>query len=366
MTELTPNLSLPLLLPSQAQKHITHNEALTVLDMLCQLTAKTEGTNTPPTSPEDGDVHLLGAAPTGDWDGQANTVAAYDGSGWRFVTPQTGWRAFVESYGGRLMYFDGTEWVALEGGSGGGGSFDGEVEALGIGTAADTATPLTARLNTALFTALPTTESGTGSMTMTLNKETNGSDLGLLFQNGAQSVAQLGLFGDDEMKLNVSLDGSTFTEAFTIAPSNGILRQPSLPRFKAIANYDNLLTQNTWTKIDINEAIFNPQGMFDTSTCSFTAPVDGAYALGAKLLFKANGSTSVRMQGRFVLNGTTEVDASFCENSTQPVDARSTLDLNNLVELSAGDTVELQGKFFGYSSAYFAAGSTGFWAHFVG
>ncbi len=367
MSESTPNLSLPLIMASQAQKHITHNEALTVLDMLCQLTAKTEGTNTPPTDPEDGDVHLLGSAPTGDWDGQANTVASYDGSGWRFVAAKTGWRAFVESYGGRLMYFDGTEWVALEGTSaGGGGGFDGEVEAIGIGTAVDSTNPLSAKLNTALFTALPTTESGNGSMSVTLNKDADGTDLGLLFQNNAQTVAQLGLFGSDDMTLQVSSDGITYHTAYTVAPSNGILCQPNLPRFKGVTNYDNLLTQNTWTKIDINQVVFNAQGAFDTSTCVFTAPVDGAYALGAKLMFKTNGSTSVRMQGRFVLNGTTEIEASFCENSTQPVDGRSTLDLNNLVELSAGDTVELQGKFFGYSSAYYAADSTGFWGHLVG
>ena len=37
MPELSANLSLPLLMPAQAQKHVTHNEALQVLDALVQL-----------------------------------------------------------------------------------------------------------------------------------------------------------------------------------------------------------------------------------------------------------------------------------------------------------------------------------------
>ena len=38
MSDLSPILSLPLLQASQAQKHVTHNEALMQLDLLVQLT----------------------------------------------------------------------------------------------------------------------------------------------------------------------------------------------------------------------------------------------------------------------------------------------------------------------------------------
>ena len=37
MSETTVNLELPYILPSQAQKHVTHNEALQRLDALTQL-----------------------------------------------------------------------------------------------------------------------------------------------------------------------------------------------------------------------------------------------------------------------------------------------------------------------------------------
>jgi len=39
MTDTTAILGLPYLLPSQAQKHVTHNEALRQLDALVQLSA---------------------------------------------------------------------------------------------------------------------------------------------------------------------------------------------------------------------------------------------------------------------------------------------------------------------------------------
>ena len=37
MPDTTPNLALPFILPSQAQKHVTHNEALQQLDAVVQL-----------------------------------------------------------------------------------------------------------------------------------------------------------------------------------------------------------------------------------------------------------------------------------------------------------------------------------------
>ncbi|MFC3119936.1 DUF2793 domain-containing protein [Jhaorihella thermophila] len=60
MTDLSPRLGLPYLLPSQAQKHVTHNEALRLLDALVQLTVESFEALTPPASPADGECHALG------------------------------------------------------------------------------------------------------------------------------------------------------------------------------------------------------------------------------------------------------------------------------------------------------------------
>ena len=86
--EETPALRLPFILNGQAQKHVTHNEALVALDALVQLAVVSVGEDGPPASPAEGERHIVGDAPTGAWDGHAGEVAAFTGGAWRFHTPQ--------------------------------------------------------------------------------------------------------------------------------------------------------------------------------------------------------------------------------------------------------------------------------------
>ena len=48
MPDTTANLGLPLLLPAQAQKHVTHNEALQLLDILVQARVEDRTRTVPP------------------------------------------------------------------------------------------------------------------------------------------------------------------------------------------------------------------------------------------------------------------------------------------------------------------------------
>ena len=63
----TPLLKLPYILAAQSQKHVTHNEALRVLDALVQLAVLDKDLATPPGSPAAGARYIIGAAPTGAW-----------------------------------------------------------------------------------------------------------------------------------------------------------------------------------------------------------------------------------------------------------------------------------------------------------
>lgn len=54
MPDSSAILALPYLQPSQAQKHVTHNEALRLLDVLVQLSVAGFGAETPPAAPEAG------------------------------------------------------------------------------------------------------------------------------------------------------------------------------------------------------------------------------------------------------------------------------------------------------------------------
>ena len=67
----TPNLQLPYLMAAQAQKHVTHNEALRALDAVVQLTVLDKDLASPPGSPTDGVRYIVAAGPTGAWSDQA-------------------------------------------------------------------------------------------------------------------------------------------------------------------------------------------------------------------------------------------------------------------------------------------------------
>ena len=125
----TARLDLPLLRPAQAQKHVTHNEALLALDAVTQLVLETHGLNSPPAGPDEGSVHLVGPEAAEAWTGQEGRLAVRRGQGWAFLPVFAGLRAWSAA-DSVLLVHDGTEFVPLqipvpEG-----------VEAFGIGGAA--------------------------------------------------------------------------------------------------------------------------------------------------------------------------------------------------------------------------------------
>jgi hypothetical protein len=303
MSDATTHLLLPYILAAQAQKHVTHNEALRILDGLVQLSVLDRDLTAPPGSPADGDRYIVGSGATGDWAGWNLNVALWTDGAWLRLPPRTGWRAWVQDEG-LLLVYDGSSWIgttpsALQ-----------NLALLGIGTAADASNPFSAKLNAALWTAKTVAEGGTGDLFYTLNKEAAGDDLGLTLQTGFVTKALVGLFGSDRFRLAVSADGSTFFDGLSVDNATGIVDQPRLPRFKAWTNYDNYVGVGTWTKIAINNTDYNDQGAFDAANNHFVAPADGTYLFGATLLYKINASATARMRGRLVLNGTTEIRGS--------------------------------------------------------
>lgn len=59
----SPRLGLPYLVSGQAQKEVTHNDALNGLDFLVQLNVLDRDLNTPPASPTEGDTYIIGPSP---------------------------------------------------------------------------------------------------------------------------------------------------------------------------------------------------------------------------------------------------------------------------------------------------------------
>ncbi len=112
MPDTTPNLDLPFIMPAQAQKHVTHNEAIELLDMVVQLTLEQVEATVPPGTPSEGQAWALGSGTTGAWAGQGGAIATWRGGGWLFVTPREGWTAWVKA-SGTLQVNDGGAWVPL-------------------------------------------------------------------------------------------------------------------------------------------------------------------------------------------------------------------------------------------------------------
>ena len=210
MPDISARLSLPYLMPSQAQKHVTHNEALLRLDLLVQLTVEDYSANTPPALPEDGQIWGLGAAPSGAWAGHPDELAAWVDGNWYFVEPVAGWRA-ANAGTGEVRVWNGTGWTPQD--------LTG-LEGVGINTGYDS----TNRLSVSAPATLLNHE-GAGHQ-LKLNKAQSTDTASLLFQTGFSGRAEMGTNGTDAFSIKLSDDGSVWTTGLSFDGATGI---PSAP-----------------------------------------------------------------------------------------------------------------------------------------
>ena len=95
MSDTSTHLGLPYLLAAQAQKHVTHNEALRLLDAMVQLSVLDRTRTTPPASPADGDRHLVASGAAGLWAGWDLNVAFWTDGVWMRLVPRQGWLVWI-------------------------------------------------------------------------------------------------------------------------------------------------------------------------------------------------------------------------------------------------------------------------------
>ena len=139
----TPNLQLPYLIAAQAQKHVTHNEALRSLDAIVQLLVLDKDLAAPPGSPSNGDRYIVAVSPTGAWTGQAGKVAAWQDAAWVFYTPREGWLAWVADED-KVYAYTGSAWAEFTAAGTG-------VPLWGINATADATTRLAVKSTASLF-----------------------------------------------------------------------------------------------------------------------------------------------------------------------------------------------------------------------
>lgn len=216
MSQRSIHLDLPYIQPAQAQKHVTHNEALRALDALVQLSVLDTTRTEAPTGAQNGDRHIVATGATGLWAGQDDALAAFEDGVWQFYAPVIGWQALVLDQGAHV-YWDGSAWAGVGLGDAGIGPLD----QLGVNTGADTTNRLAVASDATLLT-----HDGSDHR-LKVNKATDTDTASLLFQSDWTGHAEMGLTGGTDFALRVSADGSTFTDALSADAATGTLSVPA-------------------------------------------------------------------------------------------------------------------------------------------
>lgn len=212
MPDDTTILSLPLILPAQAQKHVTHNEALLKLDLIVQLAVINRTLTTAPALPTIGDRHIVANGATGAWAGQSGRIALYTAAGWQFTQPLPGWQAYVMTES-QIATFNGLAWIAVSDGP------------FTVGQMGVSATPdATNRLSVSSPATL-LNHAGSDHQ-LKVNKAVSGDTASLLFQTGFSGRAEMGTTGSDDFAVKVSADGSAWSDALTAEAGTGEVTLP--------------------------------------------------------------------------------------------------------------------------------------------
>jgi hypothetical protein len=212
MSDFTPNLSMPFILPAQAQKHVTHNEAIELLDLLVQLTLEESSATVPPVTPAEGESWGVGTGANGDWAGQDGQIATWRGGGWLFVAPQDGWIAWVRGIA-EFQVRDAGSWLTK------GAEFVPQnVAMVGVNATADTTNRLSVSSDATLLNNV-----GAGHQ-LKINKAGVSDTASLLFQSGWSGRAEMGLSGGDDFSIKVSADGASWVTAIGIDGADGRVR----------------------------------------------------------------------------------------------------------------------------------------------
>lgn len=219
MTDITAKLSLPYILPSQAQKHVTHNEALQRLDAAIQLVV-TATSDTPPDAAEDGTCYLIDMDAKGEWASRNGQLSIRQDDAWVYLIPAPGWVAwFADS--GAMKVLQGNDWIPIP--------LPDTVSLfqLGISTEADDQNRLAVSSPASLLT-----HAAGGGHQLKINKATASDTGSLLFQTDWSGRAEMGLAGDDAFSIKMSSDGSRWQTGMTI-DGDGVVTMPNRPLARA-------------------------------------------------------------------------------------------------------------------------------------
>ncbi len=208
MDRQTPNLELPFILAAQAQKHVTHNEALLMLDSLTQIGVLDHDLAQPPTESQFGDRYIIATGAGGAWSGNDGKIAVWWDGAWRFFSPKPGWIAWVVDLG-QLVVWTGGMWTPVV------AELLGSLPTLGINATASTTNRLAVSAASSLF------GHDGGGHRVFVNKSAIPETASVVFQTNYSGRAEIGTAGDDRLRVKVSADGSAWQDAIVVEHQSG-------------------------------------------------------------------------------------------------------------------------------------------------
>lgn len=210
----SPNLGLPYISDSQAQKHYTANEAFRILDAMVQLSVKGRTLVNPPGSPAEADRWIIPAGATGVWAGKTNQIAVYQDGAWAYFVPDEGWIAFCEDEGS-VVFVAGawTSYMVVTSNGAAMGMDIAEEEVIVSGATTDTSIVIPARsivLAVSVRTNLAITGATSYNCGVVGNTSQFGGSLGIAL--GSSNIGVIGptaFYSDTPVRLTAN--GSNFT-----------------------------------------------------------------------------------------------------------------------------------------------------------
>lgn len=325
IADSSARLGLPYIIASQAQKHLTHNEALAILETLVQPVVSDIAASEPPADPAEGDCVVVGTGATGAFSGHDNKISAWIAAAWHFHVPQFGW-SVVRDSDGQIFIYGASGWAAPPA-----PSTQDNLAQVGINAAASPTNRLTVASDASLFTA------HANDHRMTINKAAAGDTASLMFQSGWSGRAEMGLAGEDGFCLRVSADGSTWHDALSIDASSGLVSLPARPAGTAYIDGGTV----TFSPGDIRgfAGFARAQGGFTlgaplaggTTGAPLIIPADGLYQLGLTLKADSLGGVTIFKNATYSMAA---FDARLSSAGGRMVTFNCLLDLYNGDELT--------------------------------
>lgn len=105
----TPVLGLPTLFTSQAQKEVTVNLQMQMLELLVFPIVESIQNN--PGGLTANKMYIVGTSPTSTFTGNVNKLALNIEGSWKFITPRTHMRVYLASDSGNAWKWNGSAWV---------------------------------------------------------------------------------------------------------------------------------------------------------------------------------------------------------------------------------------------------------------